>query len=205
MARPKRQQERRESILNATGRAIAQRGYGAVRVKDVAEEADLTPASVLYYYPDVAQLLVEAIHYATRRYVEGRREVAEALDDPADRLAATIRAGFPTDPYDVSVLFFQSVGAIRDNLGLRAMAESLITQQVELYQRILEVGESRGVFILVGDSRTLARNLVALEDAYCVYFIEGIVPTVDEAIRMVTAYAEAVTGASLAEAPGSQD
>jgi AcrR family transcriptional regulator len=200
MARPKRQRERRNGILDAAGRAIARRGYGGVRIKDVADEAGLSPQSVLYYYPDVSELLVEAIHYATMRYVEGRRQAADTLSDPAEQLVATIRAGFPNDPYDVTALFFQSVGAFRDNAGLRGMAETFTGQEVELYRRILEVGESRGVFRLAGDSRTLARNLVALEDAYCVYFIEGIVPTVEEAISMLMAYAELATGSSLAEA-----
>jgi AcrR family transcriptional regulator len=205
MVRSTRQRERRQGILGAAGRAIARRGYHGVRVKDVAHEAGISSQSVLYYYPDVEELLVEAIQYGAKRYVDSRRETADALSDPAEQLLATIRAGFPTSPYHLSALLFQSVSAFRDNVGLRAMLESVMAQQIELYRRILEVGESRGVFKLADDSRILARNLLALEDAYSVYFVEGIVPAVAEAIGQVTAYAELATGVSLTEAAASLD
>ena len=50
---------------------------------------------------------------------------------------------------------------------------ALTGQQVELYRRILETGESAGTFQLTGDRRTIATNIVALEDAYGLYIVEG--------------------------------
>lgn len=197
MARPKRQDERRDGIRAATRRAIASRGYGAVRIKDIASEAGLSSQSILYYYPDVGELLVETIAHAVNRFVEQRREAVGTLEDPVLQLAATISAGFPRAPEDDTTIIFESAGAFRRDVALRAMVRSLNAQQVEMYRSILDVGASRGVFRLSGDSVSIATNLVALEDAYSLYILEGGPPTVEEAIRLVAGYASLATGADI--------
>jgi AcrR family transcriptional regulator len=203
MARPKRQAERRHVLVRAARRAIAARGYSGVRIKDVADAAGLSPQTVLYYYPDVDELLVEAIRHAVKRYVERRRDTVDALDDPVAQLAATIRAGLPTDPEDDVSIIYQCVGALHDNTALRAMVMALTAQQVDLYLRILEVGAARGVFRLAGDSRSIAANLVALEDAYGLYMVEGYGLTDEDAITQVMAFAALATGVDLREQEGS--
>ncbi|MDI9598101.1 MAG: TetR/AcrR family transcriptional regulator [Acidobacteriota bacterium] len=197
MARPKRQDERRNGIRAAARRAIAARGYGAVRIKDIASEAGLSSQSILYYYPDVGELLVETIAHAVTRFVEQRREAADRLDDPVLQLAATIGAGFPRTPEDDTTIIFESAGAFRHDAALRAMVRSLNAQQVEMYRRILDVGASRGAFRLSDDSLGIATNLVALEDAYSLYILEGGPPSVEEAVRLVAAYASLATGVEI--------
>src|SRR5260370_2578622 len=56
MARPKDQKRRREELVAAAARAVLRRGPAAVRLRDVAEEAGVTPAAVLYYYTPTAAL-----------------------------------------------------------------------------------------------------------------------------------------------------
>lgn len=197
MARPKKQAERRHGLRRAASRAIATRGYTEVRIKDVAAEAGLSSQAVLYYYPDVNALLMEAISHAVTRYVESRRKAVDALDESVAQLAATIRAGFSDDPEDDTAVIFQCVGAVRHDAVVRAMLQSLTEQQVELYRRVLEVGASRGDFRLAGDSRTIATNIVALEDAYGLYIVEGSPLTVVEAVERVAAYASLATGAQI--------
>jgi len=194
MARPKRQEDRRRDLVRAAGRAIAERGYQGVRIKDVGDAAGLSPQAVLYYYPNVDELLVEAIHHAVRRFVELRRERADALDNPVAQLMATIQAGFPDDPEDDISIVYLCVEAMRRNAALRAMTMALTAQQVDLYVRILEVGAARGVFHLAGESRTIAENLVALEDAYGLYIVEGFDLSAQDAIARVTAFAAIATG-----------
>ena len=47
-----------------------------------------------------------------------------------------------------------------------ALLTALYDRQVSMYQTILELGAARGDFTLTADSLTIARNLVALQDAY---------------------------------------
>jgi len=172
-----------------------------VSVRDVAQEAGMSPASVLYYYPDVGKLIEEAIHHTVERFAERRRTVADSLPDARERLAVTIRAGFPTGPDDEDLRVLYAAGPyFRDNPLLGALIRSMTAGQVELYRRILEVGQAQGVFDLADDSMTIARNLVALEDAYGLYIIGG-APLEHEAPALVLAYAELATRCSLAFDP----
>src|SRR4030067_1019498 len=104
MARPKNQEEPRRELRRAASRAIAAGGSMRVSVRDVAQEAGMSPASVLYYYPDLKQLGTGALQHGMERFYERRHARAESIDDPRARMVATIREGFPTDHDDPEVL-----------------------------------------------------------------------------------------------------
>lgn len=170
-----------------------------VSVRDVAQEAGMSPASVLYYYPDLEQLVTEALQHAMERFYDRRHARAESIDDPRARLTATILEGFPTDHDDHDVvMMYLGVPVIRREPVVAALIHTLTERQVSLYQAILEVGQARGVFDLADDSLTIARNLVALEDAYGLYVVNsrrnGLI---DEAKRLTLAYASMATRCEL--------
>jgi hypothetical protein len=73
---------------------------------------------------------------------------------------------------------------------------------VELYRRILEVGRRRATFDLADDSYAIARNIVALEDAYGLYIIGG-APMHEEAIRLVVSFAAIATRCALPPDPSA--
>lgn len=159
----------------------------------------MSPASVLYYYPDLEQLVTEAIQHAMERFYERRHAQAETIVDPRARLVHTILEGFPEDHDDHDVLMmYLGVPVIRRNPVVASLIRTLTERQVALYQVILEVGRANGVFRLAADSLTIARNLVALEDAYGLWIInarrEGLL---EDAKRLTLAYASMATGCDL--------
>ena len=199
MPRVKNQDARREALRTAMRRAIAERGPGGVRVADVAREAGMSPQSVLYYYPDIEELIEESIANVHGRYAEQRQSVANELERSEDQLRAVIEAGFPSSEDDEHLLvLFQSIGAVRASHTLQVSVRIMVQREMDLYQRILEVGAARGEFELADDARTIASNLVALEDTYCAYIVEksGIVDH-DQALERVLSYARLATGATL--------
>lgn len=197
MARRKNQHERRGQLTQAAQRVIAARGVESTRVKDVAREAGLSPQSVLYYYPNFADLVSEALRHTVQRFAERRFEDAEQLDDPREALLATIRGGLPTGPDDQDLrILYEAAGYFRDHPTHGALIRSLTSRQVEVYRRILDLGAARGVFTLAGESRSIARNMVALEDAYGLYIISG-GPFADEAFRQIVEFARIATGCDL--------
>ena len=206
MARPKNQTERRRQLTEAAGRASVARGAAAVRLKDIAEQAGVTPGAVLYYYPDVNALLVEAHRSAGERFCEERIAALAEIDDPRDRLLAAIRSGLPTGPQDEPVRLLYEMDALVGKSALySALTVSFFERQVALYQVILEAGVSQGYFQLSAPSRTIGRNLVALEDAHGLHVLMGDSP-VDraEAERLIVSYASDATHCDLAALEWSQ-
>lgn len=197
MARRKDQADRRRQLAQAAGRAIAARGIGGVRLKDVAEEAGLSSQSVLYYYPDLRQLVEQAIEHTLERFAQRRAAAAATIDNPRRALISTIQAGLPAGPDDEDLrILYEAAGYFRDDHALGERIRAMTAEQVDVYQRILEQGQARGEFELADTSEAIARNLVALEDAYGLYIIGG-APIVDAAVAQILSFASMATSCDL--------
>jgi AcrR family transcriptional regulator len=68
---------RREQLLDAALRVIADRGFPETRIADVAATAGTSPALVIYYFKTRDQLLTEAIRLSEDRwYADGTARIA---------------------------------------------------------------------------------------------------------------------------------
>ena len=204
MPRTKNQEGRRTTLRHAAARAIVARGSSSISLRDVATEAGVSPSSVLYYYPDLDELVSEAIQQAMERFYDRRHATAEALSDPREQLVTTIMGGFPSGSDDLDVLLlYLGVPVIRRSRPIAALMRSLTGRQVGLYRSILEVGAAQAVFDLVDDSWTIAANLVALEDAYGLYVMNGSEEHLGRYIGRTISYASVATSCPLGDLAGA--
>jgi AcrR family transcriptional regulator len=196
MTQRKSKADRRLDLIDAAHRAMLQHGAEGVHLNQIAEEAGLTSGAVLYHYPDLRELLIEAQHAGMERFYERRMKKIGGISDPADKLIVTIRSGLPDGPDDAGVrLLCELGGAAGRNRVYATLLTTLFDRQVSMYQTILETGAAHGVFTLAQDSETIARNLVALEDAYGYRIIarhHSIDP--DKAVELILDYARLATG-----------
>ncbi|MEU7001442.1 helix-turn-helix domain-containing protein [Nonomuraea sp. NPDC046570] len=199
MATRKSREARRVDLIEAARRAIVRHGIDGVQLAHVAEEAGLTSGAVLYHYPNIGDLLIEAHHAGVERFYEQRMRQIAAIKDPAEKLVKTIRSGLPTGPLDPDVRLLNELGgaAGRDRV-YGVLLTTLYDRQVSMYQSILDTGSALEVFTLSSDSLTISRNLVALEDAYG-YRITARHPVIgpEEAVELILSYARAATSCAL--------
>ena len=100
MPRPRDQRARRESLRDAAQRVLIKQGVAATRLKDIAAEAGLSPATVLYYFPSITDLQLDVLRRAMDLFYERRREDTSGIHDARERLLAQPRA--PADPQSVA-------------------------------------------------------------------------------------------------------
>ncbi|MGI8335311.1 TetR/AcrR family transcriptional regulator [Actinomadura scrupuli] len=196
MATRKSRAERRRDLIEAARRAMIRHGTDGVHLHQVAEQAGLTSGAVLYHYPELDDLLLEAHHAGMERFYELRLKKIAHLSDPVEKLVATVRSGVPDGPDDADVLLLNELGGAAGRSRVYAtLLTTLYDRQVSMYQLILETGAARGTFTLAGDSLSIARNLVALEDAYG-YRIVARHPLIGpaEAAELILCYARQATG-----------
>lgn len=173
-----RSKARKADLLVAAQRAMAEHG-AAVRLNQVAEEAGLTSGAILYHYRDLQELLVDANRAGMERFYDERVRAIEGITDPAERLVVTIVSGLPIDEEDEEVRLLCALGGeAARNTVYAVLLTSLYDRQVAMYQAILESGAATGVFTLATEPTIVARNLVALEDAYGYRIMAGH-PTLD--------------------------
>lgn len=196
MTTRKTRTERRADLIEAARRAMLRHGTDGVLLNQVAEAAGLTSGAVLYHYPDLSDLLLEANQAGMERFYDSRLRRIAGLTDPVVKLVATIRSGLPTGSDDEDVrLLCELGGSAGRHRVYAALLTSLYDRQVSMYQTVLELGAAQGVFTLAADSQTIGRNLVALEDAYG-YRIVARHPTLTTAVavELILSYARQATG-----------
>ncbi|MFI8791781.1 TetR/AcrR family transcriptional regulator [Streptomyces sp. NPDC055105] len=194
--RPKNQTARREALVDAAGRAIAERGLEGLRIKDIAAEAGMSAGSVLYYYPEMDELVLEVHRGAVERYLAARQGAVDGATGAVARLRALVGSGLPGGSGDaVHGLLFELHRRADRSSGHATLMASLFAREVALYATVLEVGAAVGEFTLTEPVADLARNLVALEDGYGLHIVSRNAElTPDVARRLLLGYARTVTG-----------
>ncbi|BCY10743.1 TetR/AcrR family transcriptional regulator [Actinoplanes sp. L3-i22] len=194
MARPKEQTARRGEIVAAAQRAIVARGLAGLRIKDVAQEAGLSPGSVSYYYRDFDDLLADVHQDAVDRFYWQRLRAIEAASSPAAQLTALVRAGVASGADDPTclVLYELHVHAARNRTHAVLMT-ALFDREVSLYRQVL-----RAIPLDPATADQIAANAVALEDGFGLH-IAGRNPHVppERARAGLLAYLTLATGVEL--------
>jgi len=200
--RRKDQTKRRGQLVAAARQVLLERGAVGLRVKDIAARVGLSPSTVLYYYPDLDDLLLEVISDAMARYAERRADAIRGVADPAGQLRLAISLGVPTGPRDEESRLLYEIDAMTGtSAAFATLSAGFFDRQVMLYERVLERGAEAGAFELRADPTTIARGLVALEDGLGLQVVLGH-PSIDatQAQRILMATAGAAVGVELAPA-----
>ena len=199
MARTKDQAARRQQLVHATIELIADHGIDALTLAAIADRIGVSHRLVAYYYADLESLVQQAYEAAVDRYYWERLRTLDSAAEPEQRLLQLMRSGLPghEDRRLSQVLNEMSVSASRSGVHAALMAQ-LFDREVSLYLSVLDEGQASGTFRLSQPALTVARNLVALEDAYGFHLLAK-TASVDArtVLDALAGYASTVTGADL--------
>ena len=83
-------ERRRQALVEAAARLLAEGGFEAVRHRAVAERAGLPLASTTYYFSSLDDLISTAVEFEAREELDaGRARLDELSDEPRDADTAT--------------------------------------------------------------------------------------------------------------------
>ena len=175
---------------------IQERGFDGLRIRDLAEVAGVSTATIHYYFDDLDGLLAEIHDLVVGRYICERRAAIVGLDDAREQLVATIRGGVPDSADDAVTVAAYQVGVTRRTNPLQVLLRSSYNdQQVMIYVGILALGVGQGHFTIAVPVLDLAQNLVALEDAYALHMISRTASLpLDRCLDLMFSYARSATG-----------
>lgn len=87
--------ERRQSLIEATARCLAERGAAGVSVRTICAEAGVSPGLLRHYFAGVSDAIAETYRWTGERIGDALDEaVTQAGSDPRDRLLAYLTANF---------------------------------------------------------------------------------------------------------------
>jgi AcrR family transcriptional regulator len=178
------------------------RGSSAARLSDIATEAGVTPAAVLYYYRDVDELFSEVFHQGVSEYCDRREARIQAESHPEAQLRACIHSGvpWPGESEAASRILVELIPVYLRNEAAARQQMAFVERQTNLYKVILERGAQEDAFNLTAPAEFLARSFVALEDGLVMDVLLGDLRPEDEYEFLITYAASMVktkTGNSL--------
>jgi len=128
----------RERLLHAATELIAEKGWGAVSTRVLAERAGVGSGVVHYHFDSLPAVLVEASVGALRTALAGLPGVLETATTPRQMLTALLSA---LDGHSGQELFVETIlAATRDDVLREAVREVLVEFRAELATRLARHG-----------------------------------------------------------------
>lgn len=132
---------RRQSLVEASRRALATHGLAGASVRVICAEAGVSPGLLTHYFEGVDQLILETYRQVGEQVADAmERAVTEAPDGALDKLRAYIAASFRPPVLDRDLLSVWVVfwSLVRSNESIRRMHEDiygLFRQKLETLMR----------------------------------------------------------------------
>ncbi|WP_340538143.1 TetR/AcrR family transcriptional regulator [Nocardioides sp. GXZ039] len=169
MARPSVEAERKEQILGGACEVLADVGFSALRISDVAKRVGTSTGTVHYYFATKRDLITAAFEWNFERSLARRRHILDQHDDPHTELRAFVESYLPTDEVTVQAWHVWAelwVEGLHDP-DLAALNERVYGEWRELVRRIIADGQEAGQF-REGDATMFANGLIGLIDGLSV-------------------------------------
>jgi AcrR family transcriptional regulator len=168
--RPSVEEHRRKEILEAACGAIAERGFAAVRIADIAARAGTSTGTVHYYFATKEDVLHEALRYAFEQSLWRQMAELEKLRSPRRRLIRLIELNLPEDPAVIQewIVWMEFWIEALHQPALRPVNEELYGHWRRLVAGIIEQGQQQGSFDATIDAEDLANRLIALIDGLAI-------------------------------------
>jgi AcrR family transcriptional regulator len=156
-------EERRTEILEATIQVVIERGFGAIRVSDVADRLGISTGLVHYHFDSKDQLLAEALRYAADADLARLQAEIDKGGTAVDKLDRVFRLYQPIDAEPGWMLWIDGWGEALRSPALRTISQDLDVAWKQAVRTVIAEGVSAGE-LTCADPNATAWRLTALLD-----------------------------------------
>ncbi|MGW4339737.1 TetR/AcrR family transcriptional regulator [Rhodococcus koreensis] len=138
----------RETILRAAVENFQRRGYHGTSIRDIARDADITPASIYHHFPSKQRILQEIMEEVLNEVISlTHAAVVRAGPSPVGQLEALMQAWvlYHTNNRAEALIGASEIRSL-DEVGHRIVV-ALRDRQQQLFRDIIERGVSEGEFV----------------------------------------------------------
>lgn len=196
MGRP-REPWKRERLLDAAMTALASGGISGLTVKEVAYRAGVSPGSVHYHFSDLDGLVLGVVERALEEMYTRRLSAISEHPDIRQKLTTLIDLGVPDELSHEIAFLYDAVAVVRANPHYAVILRSYVERQASLYRSVIDAGVATGLFRTRLSTESIARTLLALEDAFDLYRAVGVSTSGAAGRAALREYAELALGVEL--------
>lgn len=141
-----RVQARREEIVRKAAHAFRERGYHNTSIEDIAQQLNLTKASLYYYVHGKQDLLFEAHRFAMEVLLEGLKRICATTEPPRRQLERAIHHHIHAvvDELSLATMLLQQEYALSPKQRRTIIA--MRDEYDALFRSILRAGVASGAF-----------------------------------------------------------
>ena len=167
--------DRKRSILEATWRLIAERGYHVVRVSDIAQVCGTSTGTVHYYFPGKQDVLVAALKYCVEQAFARQSVELKAIDDARGRLLRLIDMQLPQPGgvHNEWLIWLQFWTEAATRPELRPIHNEFYARWLDTVVKIFRRGQRQGVFRSDLDPKYVGLRFTALTDGAAIKVLTG--------------------------------
>ncbi|MGH3519733.1 MAG: TetR family transcriptional regulator C-terminal domain-containing protein [Haloechinothrix sp.] len=173
----------RTRMLEAAWKLIAERGFHAVRVADIAAVCQTSSAAVHYYFPTKADILEAALQHCVASAFARQSAQLKGVEDARERLFLLIDMQLPRgqvhDEWSVWLQFWAEA-SLRERL--REKHNAFYARWRDAVVSIIERGQRQGVARDI-DASLVALQLTALTDGLGIQVLTGATGVTAETMR----------------------
>lgn len=140
MGRPSNTEQRKQEIVNALLRVMAERGYEKASIQAIAKEAGLAPGLIHYHFKTKQEILLGLVNWIASSATERLEKMEAEVSDPWDKLSAFINARLATGetelPEVVSAWVVIADESIRQP-EIKEIYQGLVKRQLELLKQLI--------------------------------------------------------------------
>ncbi|RAG83995.1 TetR family transcriptional regulator [Streptacidiphilus pinicola] len=158
---------RREEILRATTALIEKEGIQALRISDVAQSLQVSPALVVYHFRTKEELIAEAFTWAAQRDLDRLEKLTAAAPSAVGRLGTALAWYAPTGQAKGWKLWIEGWAAALREPTLRQVGREVDLRWKESLTAVIQDGVGTGEFTCA-DARGAAWRITAVLDGLAV-------------------------------------
>lgn len=161
------------TIIRSAYRTIARGGSQRMSLREIAEDAGVSKALLLYHFGSKDNLLLAAMKWAVERTEQRIRERLEASSGAPDQITALVEAIFvgPEANRDFYAFYLDLVEHVARVPGFGSLSQMLDEIINGLYSEVAEAGIEEGAFE-VSDLAGTARSMRAVIEGTFVQWIQ---------------------------------
>ena len=138
-------------LIRAAARLFAEQGFVEPNLRQIAQQAEMSPGTLHYYFPSKDELIKTLVMTAAGPIARQAEEIAEAPGPAAERLKQIIEQSFQLfdDDWDLYCVALMLGDAVQERLATR------FPTATRAFQKVIEQGQAAGE-MRGGDPQLLA-------------------------------------------------
>jgi AcrR family transcriptional regulator len=156
-------EERRNVILEVTCQVVIERGFGAIRVVDVADRLGVSTGLIHYHFESKDQLLAEAFQWAAEADLARLHAEVDRIGTAVERIERLIRLYAHIEAEPGWMLWIDGWGEALRDPTLQRISQRLDLEWQQVLADLLRLGVAAGEFTCA-DPDAAAWRLTALLD-----------------------------------------